>query len=309
MPLLRDNTIETVVDLLNRRGVYFYHACQLKDFATYVQIGGIPSRSLMERSNLPYTGFQTDAMDHNNFVWPKVFGNLSDFGQGFAVRPWSEGKAPTPNPYGPILLVAAPNILLNSHDVAICLRSAGGRDFNRDAESLSHKQDVDRLFVHPVEAPDQKFRAFIKYSAALSKEFGNMYASSGHGSFTYNPEISCTVPSEYLPFKDLSYIIVDRYRLHGRPLISMVAKIAYPGGLNVEIQERNYRDDRCEILSDLVSVLSKRVMPLRELFTAENTSRPTKDWAHRLISGGLDWQYTRFVTYLREGTICCGVAE
>jgi hypothetical protein len=303
MPLLRCDMLEAVVDLLNRRGAYFYHACQLKDFATYVQIGGIPSRHLMQRSNLPYTGFETDATDHNNGVWPNVFGNLSDFGQGFAVGQWSEGKAPTPNPYGPILLVAFPSILLSSHDVAICLRSAGGRDFNRNSESLFSEQEVNRLFVHPVDAPDPKCRAFIKYSAELSKEFGNMYAASGHAPSTYSPEISCNVPSEYLPFSKLSHIIVDRYYIHGRSLISMVAQIAFPGGLRVEIRERNYRDGRFEILSDLLRFLSQRVMLVKELSTTDNITPATRDWAQRLIAEGLDWQYKRFATYLREGTL------
>lgn len=265
MPLLKGNALEAVVDLLNRRGAYFYHACQLRDFATYVQIGGIPSRQLMQRSNLTYTCFETDATDHNNGVWPKVFGNLSDFGRGFAVGQWSESKAPTPNPYGPILLVAAPSILLSSHDVAICLRSAAGRDFNRDTESLSSEQDVERLFVHPVDAPDPKCRSFIKYSAELCEEFGNMYAASVHGPSTYNPEISCTLPSEYLPFSNLSHIIVDRYRVYGQPLISMVAQIAFPGGLRVEIRQRDYRDGRVEILSDLLRILSQKVTPVKEL--------------------------------------------
>jgi hypothetical protein len=71
--------------------------------------------------------FDTDAQNHINGAWPKVFGNLCDFGHGFAVGHWTEGKSPTPNPFGPILLVANPEILLNADDVAICLRSAGGR--------------------------------------------------------------------------------------------------------------------------------------------------------------------------------------
>ena len=100
MPLLQGAELEKVVSLLDKRGVFFYHACQLKDFKTYVRIGGIPSRKLLETSGLPHTAFETDAADHDNGVWPKVFGNLTDFGLGFAWGEWREGTVPRRIPTG-----------------------------------------------------------------------------------------------------------------------------------------------------------------------------------------------------------------
>ena len=64
--------------------MFLYHACQLSDFASYLSLGGIPSRALLETNGLPFTPFKTDTIDQENGVWDKVFINLSDFGHFFA---------------------------------------------------------------------------------------------------------------------------------------------------------------------------------------------------------------------------------
>lgn len=302
MPLLTGDDLHRVVQLFNTRGVYIYHACQLKDFDTYVQLGGIPSRHKMEVSGLPYTIFDTDRQDHNNGVWPKVFANLSDFGHGFAEGNWSEGKAPTPNPYGPILLVARPEILLDASDVAICLRSAGGRNFNRDRESLHTQEEVDRLFVNPANASTPASRAYVKYSSQLKQNFGHLY-NDGNAPSTYNPEVSCTVANEVLPFTHLSHIIVERFYKDNISFLSRVADIAFPGGLRVEIRERRYREGRRPIMADLAHILREALVTPAQLAEYNNCAEETKDWSRRIISEGLEWQYTRFAKYFREGTL------
>jgi hypothetical protein len=303
MALLTGKQLHDVVLLLRSRYVFFYHACQLQDFRTYIKLGGIPSRNLMETSGLPYTQFDTDAKDHQNGVWPKIFGNLSDFGQGFAIGQWSEGTAPTPNPYGPILLVAHPDILLKAEDVAICLRSAGGRDFNREAESLSSAGEIDRLFVHPADAQNQTKRAYIKYTNQLRQEFGGRYAYSGNAPSTYNPEISCSIENECLPLDKLSFIIVDRYHMCKQSLLSRVASIAFTAGLRVEIMERRYRGGRWIILNDLSRLLIGGVTTATQLKAMTDVHSDTRVWAERIIAGDLSWQYLRFASYLREGTL------
>jgi hypothetical protein len=57
--------IAPVVDRLFGRGVSLWHACQLLDFESYIAVGGIPSRSLLEQARLPFTGFVTDASDRS----------------------------------------------------------------------------------------------------------------------------------------------------------------------------------------------------------------------------------------------------
>ena len=302
MATLTGEHLQSVVRLFRARGV-FYHACQLKDFSTYVRLGGIPSRNLLETSGLPYTCFDTDAIDHQNGVWPKVFGNLSDFGQGFAMGQWSEGKAPTPNPYGPILLVAHPEILLDAADAAICLRSAGVQGFAREFESLSSINQVDRIFIHPATSPHLPDRTYIKHSSQLRKEFSEIYDAIGKDPPTYNPEISCTVPNERLPLTRLSHVIVDRYYKSNRSLISRVADIAFPGGLQVEIKERRYRNGRSDILDDLSRVLTEAIVGAADLRVCADVNAHTRDWAARILTEGLEWQYLRFARYLREGTL------
>ena len=83
-----------------------YHACQLRDFESYLKVGGIPSRQLLERRGLGFTAFDTDEQDHVNDVWSKVFLNLQDFGKLF-----DSGKDAVPNPYGPILIRVRPDVL------------------------------------------------------------------------------------------------------------------------------------------------------------------------------------------------------
>ncbi|MCU0615113.1 MAG: hypothetical protein MUD09_08545 [Desulfobacterales bacterium] len=303
MAFLHGAELEKIVSIFEKRGAFFYHACQLKDFKSYVSIGGIPSRYLLEKSNSLYTRFDTDHIDQHSGVWTKVFGNLVDFGQGFSIGTWSDGIAPTPNPYGPILLVAKPTILLKSIDVAICLRSAGGRNFNREAESLSTASEVDQLFRYKIsEAPSEKHKSYLKFSKELRRDFGGKYQGDQTPS-TYNPEISCTVQSEYLPFDDLEFILTDKYFMSGNRLIKLVNDVALNAHLGREIRERRYIKNRDQIISNLVDLLSKGFCSLKELSNKNDILPITNDWINRLISGNLEWQYKRFISYLEEGTL------
>ena len=126
---------ERLVEIIQSRGRFLWHACQLKDFASYLHLGGIPSRSLLETSELPFTHFETDEQDRVNFVWDKVFCNFDDFGCWFA-----EGKRAIPNPYGPIQMRIRPEAILEADDLAVSLISAGGQGFDRKAESLEMKE-------------------------------------------------------------------------------------------------------------------------------------------------------------------------
>src|SRR4051812_39709859 len=112
--------IQPVVGLLESRSCSLWHACQLVDLESYVALGGIPSRSLLEQAGAAFTSFATDSTDRSKGVWPKVFVNLSDFGRSFAY-----GAEAVPNPYGPIVFQIRPAALLRAEDVSIALRSAG----------------------------------------------------------------------------------------------------------------------------------------------------------------------------------------
>jgi hypothetical protein len=80
MPLISGKALSQIVAELSRRNVKLYHACQLVDFRSYLQLGGVSSRNLLTTRGLPYTKFDTDERDRENSVWRLVFFNLSDFG-------------------------------------------------------------------------------------------------------------------------------------------------------------------------------------------------------------------------------------
>ena len=290
MPTIRGEEITQLVDLFNQRGVKFYHACQLKDFETYLQLRGIPSRNLMQTEMLPYTSSETDEEDRKNEVWDKVFGNLSDFGFPFANGNWTENTAPTPNVYGPILLIMEPDVLREANNVAICLRSAGGRGFNREKEGLGLGEG-ERIFTYSIDtAPTAYARAYIKYSNDLKKEF--------HDNSAMTPEISCIVDNQRLSLDHTYRIIVDHYFIEGKPLLDYVLK-SRVGELMAPIWERRpYREGRIVIMNDILLSIRKAIPSLKNLIENQLLSDYTRDWAKRLRLCGIEYQYPRFARYL-----------
>jgi hypothetical protein len=200
--MFTSDTIPTLVNLFTSRNVHLYHSCQYQDFCTYLELGGIPSREKIERAKLSMTPFTTDGNDKGNKVWDKVFLNMEDYGKIFA-----SGGAGVPTVYGPILFRFRPTALLNATDVAICLRSAGASNFNRQAEALKKISDVEKLFYFPANQPNLKIRPL------LQKEFGENAQSV---------EISCSYPKGILPFDALVDIVVDPYVINGQELSSIV---------------------------------------------------------------------------------------
>ena len=289
------------------RGAKFYHACQLKDFRTYLEFGGIPCRERLEDSGLPYTLFATDDADRRSGSSSKVFGNLSDFGFSFAASEWKrENTAPVPNPYGPILLELRPDALREADDVAICLRSAGGNDFDREAESLSTAEQVARLFANDYDPNQQYSNAYIKFSEGLRREFPDrVKPATVAGWTTINPEVSCTVKTGCLSFSELSRIVVDQYELDGVRLIDLVRLDLRNFGLQAGIQSRWYRGDmgRQQILSDLARVLSAGPANVNEFLAIADLSEQSASWGRRVVRGNLSWLFERFARYLRTGTL------
>lgn len=298
MPVIQADKIEELIQLFKNRGVNFYHACQYKDFKTYLQLTGVPSRNLMKSSNLPYTEFTTDDSDIRNGVWDKVFGNLSDFGISFAKWKWQENKAPTPNPYGPILLVFPPTALREAVDIAISLRSAGAGDFNRDRESLGSVNEVDRIFTYSLDnAPNDYAKANIKFKKYLIREFNNSKVAS--------PEVSCTLRQEIIPFDYLDRIVVDSYQINNQELIEKVKWLKQETRINCSVYSRQYAEGRKEIKQNLANLLTENLVTLEEIIDHEQASPNLKDWANRLKKGGNETikAYKRFAQYLRSGTL------
>lgn len=307
MPLLRGEELEQVICHLEQRGVHLYHACQLRDFRAYLKLAGIPSRQVMEESGLPYTSFVTDTADHQNGVWSKVFGNLSDFGFGFARAEWRrQDTAPIPNPYGPILLEMRPAVLREADDLAVCLRSAGGNQFDRDAESLGTLADVARLFVNEFDPNERYANTHVKYSDALRQEFADrVKPATVAGWGTLNPELSCTVGIGRLSFAKLYRVVVDKYETNDLALADVVTRDMRAAGIQAPVLLREYRPagGRERILGDLTRVLSARPMTIDAFLAAADLSEEALEWGRRVLRGNLGWMFERFATYLHGGTL------
>lgn len=286
-----------MITLFQNRGVKIYHACQYKDFKTYLDLGGVPSRNLMEQSGLSYTIFDTDNTDRENEVWNKVFGNLQDFWYSFAQGQRNENTAPTPNPYGHILLIFNPEVFREATDVAICLRSAGGREFNREKEALPNVEAVNRIFKYEDtnQAPNDYAKAYIKYQQALRETFGDPNAMT--------PEVSCIVTNERFSFNHLFRIIVDPYIINSQDLKEKVLSLKIQHRLNGVVRKRLYREGRMEMKQELANILLENFISIPELINAQNISDNLRDYATRIQRGEMTFFYNRFAKYLRTGTL------
>jgi hypothetical protein len=279
--------IAALVALLERREACLWHACQLADLHSYLQLGGIPSRYRLERSHRTYTAFDTDPRDRAAGTWDKVFFNLDDYGYAFA-----SGWAATPNAYGPITLQVRPQVLRAASDVAICLRSAGAKDYDRSGESLSTIDDVDRLFRWP---PRTGFPAstWTRYGEALKAEF------PGRNAGVTSCEVSSTFPSTsrtgagVASAEHIVVLWVDRIEVEGVSLPLVVRDVCSAAGLAVPVRPRTVTAERQTVLVDIVSVLQESQIRLAQLRGRHDVSPETREWAGRVAERGLEWQWDR----------------
>ncbi len=286
--MLKGEDIQQLVRLLQDRRVSLYHACQLVDFQSYLNVGGIPSRKHLESVGQSYTRFDTDERDHTNNVWDKVFANLSDFGSTFA-----NGNKGVPNPFGPILFQIKPEALSQAEDVAICLCSAGKSGFNRNQESLRSVEDVNRLFSHKIEASKSYY---LKNRKELSQEFNKTNASF--------PEINCSIESGKISLYYVESLKIEPYYIQGQSLKSKVEDIIFKTGqnFNFTIDNRYRVPPYTQELIDLL--LLNRILSLEDLSRHPNAVSPQlKDWASGVMSNNIEYQFNRFVKYLRTGTL------
>jgi len=286
--MFQGEEIQKLVELLKERDAYLYHACQLLDFQSYLNVGGIPSRSHLESNRQLYTGFETDEKDRSRQVWDKVFGNLEDFGRTFA-----SGKPAVPNPFGPILFQIKPEALYEATDVAICLRSAGRPGFNRENEALSSIQDVDRLFLYPIEHSKSYF---VKHPTQLQEEFTPTASKASA------PEISCTVVSGLFPLHYVNYVRVEPYIIQRQPLQAKVKEIISNKGAKFKVFEREL--DRCPpYTNELLEIIKSDLPSLQNLSQNPRVSLELRDWSIKLMEKNLEYQFNRFAKYLYHGTI------
>ncbi len=283
MPLITGDALSQAAAELSRRNVKLYHACQLADFKSYLQAGGVPSRNLLATKGLPYTTFDTDKKDRQNGVWRLVFFNLSDFGCWFA-----RGGKNLPNIYGPILLCFDPKVMCEAIDVSITLRSAGGKNFDRVTEGIG-STEVPRLFTDP----DSQY---ARFSDTLKKEFSCAQAGS--------PEMSCSFHVELAHLAHLADITVDPYGFPEGSLPDMVGQAVDEHSVSCRVSRRrctNGYETRYQVLLD--TVLSG-VRTASELRDAIPDGSAMSGWRDAILrSQDLSFQFGRFARYLFEGTV------
>lgn len=284
--MFRGPGISDLVTLFECRMVYLWHACQLKDFRSYIAVGGIPSRALLDHCRLPFTTFATDDIDRTNGVWDKVFVNLSDFGDAFA-----KGRAATPNAYGPIMLRLSPVALAESDDVAVCPRSAGGRDFDREAESWGTVEEVDRLFAR------RRDPAAAKPWELAAQSVGLLGGSSSQ------PEVSLSCPASLIPMRFVTACLVDEIRVNSVSLVDVVRTTRTAANHDFPVWTRRYATNRRSLLSQLVESIQRGSIDLNELQHLPDVSPLLVDWAESLLDRDLSFMFKRFARYLQEGTL------
>lgn len=288
--MLCGEAIGDLVTLLERREACLWHACNFQDFCAYLMLGGVPSRAVLEQSGLRYTGFTTDDADHANGVWDKVFVNLSDFGEGFA-----RGSNAVPNPYGPIVLQIRPAALVDAEDVAVCLYSAGARDFDREAEALPRIELVDQLFFWPLGSvfPDS---TRVRFSDELRAVFPQAKSR--------NPELSCTFLSGRISLDHVVVVWTDPYVIGGKALRDWVQEAAQWRGLESLIRERTCKDgSRRRLYGELADLVSQGYRSLATLERLESTSDAMRNWAGKTLENSIDYNFRRYADYLFNGTL------
>lgn len=305
--MIEGDEVGLLVEDFAKRGVKLYHACQLKDFRTYLQAGGVPSRKVLEATGA-YTAFDTDRQDKINGVWDKVFFNISDFGGTFATGyTGGDTKRPTsatPNAFGPILLVLSPDALTTAEDVAICLRSAGGQEFDRQADSLDLDQ-VGELFQGGTgsrEASWQRKKAEIQTALRLD------YSPS-------HPEISCSISDGVANLQYVKEVVVDPIHVGDRSLLELVSEaMARRGGPTPRSRSWIHasRTSVYNELTQIIAALSDRDLDrlrnnadavLQEIANGVGASDALQEWAKACRSANLGWMFGRYACYLRRGTI------
>jgi hypothetical protein len=242
----------------------------------------------LEQDGLSMTRFTSDSTDRENNVWDKIFLNLEDFGKIFA-----NGRAGVPNVYGPILFRFRPNALYEMADVAVCLRSAGAKGFDRKQESLKSIEDVDRIFYYPVNDPQGRTAA-LKFKSKLRQSFGEGAQSI---------EISCTNTEGVLSLFYLEDVVVDPYRLNDTRLSGVVSDTVQEAGSGSSVKERVTKVDIQMYQHLLQGARSKPPKPT--VLARMVSSAYLKEWAREIESRGgiLLHNYYRYLRYLYEGTV------
>jgi len=162
---------------------------------------------------------------------------------------------------------------------------------NSELNSLKTISAINRIFVYPatVEHPQS---AWVNYKSALREEFGCANPC--------DPDISCAVTRGKLALKYVRGIFVDPYIVSGKPLRDWVAAMFTPKAHRL-IQERASK--REHLYNELAGLMIKEVPSIWELAQSSYLSEELGEWAQAKGRQNLGYQFKRFASYLRNGTL------
>lgn len=300
MPLITKDKIPELTNLLTNKGINLFHSCQLADFKSYLKLRGVPSRNLLSKNEFEFTEFDTDKNDKENEVWDKVFVNLSDFGNYFALYNMNNKyTASIPTIYGPISIQMIPTGLEKAEDVCLSLKSAGLKGFKREDYGIPIEQ-VEDIFVC-VECENPSEEQYIKRTNELRKIFDVKDPGA------LNPELNFSIENEILGFENIISITVDPIRINDRELYDVVKEMLQHYEIDAFVLKRKYHYIEGEERKKLINIISESLWKKNHNLTSlKEVLRNFKyglNWINRIENGGLEYNLNRYLNYLKVGTI------
>lgn len=300
MPLIEKNRIPELTSLLTSKGINLFHSCQLVDFESCLKLRGIPSRNLIYKKEYEFTAFETDENDKENEVWNKVFVNLSDFGNYFALYNMNNpNTASIPTIYGPISIQMIPTGLNIADDLCLSLKSAGIKGFNRAKYGIPIERVEDIFFCVECENPSDE--PYIKRTDELREVFNIEEPGA------LNPEINASIKNQVLGFENIISITVDPISKNGIALYDVVKELLYFYEVDQFVLNRKFHyhegDERKEIIrriSDSLSQTEHNLVSIKQVFKDFEYGL---NWLNRIENGGLEYNLNRYLKYLKAGTI------
>jgi len=283
--MLSKDEINKTVEMLIDRDAYFFHSCQLIDFKTYLLMGGIPTRELLENKKMLFSTYKSDDNLKSNNGTDKIILKFVDFGNQFFHK-----INTIPNPFGPIVLQIKPDVLLKAQEVTVYKKSMRSKDFDEN-NTINNVNDIDQLFKYDSNVPFPEKRQIRDELADYS---GYEYDQA--------PEIVCTFENDILPIEFVTLASVDQYVIKRRQLSHWSDEMRYATKFTFPTQRRYCPRAVCvDICADIYSNIVEEI-PTLENIKKTSQKVEVQKWCSLLMETGKEEQFNLFVEYLRNWT-------
>jgi hypothetical protein len=216
------NSINKAVDILNQRGNSLFIACQLTEFFAFMSLGGICSKSYLEKNHLAMTNYETDICLKKNNYWDAHIFHLIDYGELFYRK-----AIHTPNPYGPILFHMKPDLLRKALHASMTSVSVRNEQFKPETHLKPISSDVLNTcyqYASDISFPEKSL---------LKDHLVDRDSLTG-----IVPEIVCQFDQGIIPFSQVSLVTVDHYVVNNRQFQSWIDEIKVRAGQTFPLMRR-----------------------------------------------------------------------